>query len=306
MIPTSLVFILISVLAIFLYICSIVIILLFRVSGKEIKWAERWLLYLSIPIFISALINPLITNSIVDAVAGKTQNPSFCDHRTETSGSYGSRSDCFLAASGVREASEIIDCKIFNPNKQPRDYNSCIIAEAERTNQATLCSKIFDETSKARCVRAFIGTDEWENICNQFLEQNFFSPIITGRCLTNKTVNNLFPTSKPSGGTVPAWFRAVHSGAFFYDKTEDVFLWLAEIGADPNLRDGEGMTVLAHGFNYSSFTPGIDIEKINRMIEFGVDPNSKDYNNHDALYYAENGTVPISKEVIDHLRSFQK
>ncbi len=222
-------------------------------------------------------------------------------------------------------------------------YQECVIHQAKSLAQnssslpfeiqANICNGITDLEKRFVCLLPYRDSSVWGATCNEVLnsmrqnkENNWEDAIIIGKCLDNKTVNELDQNG------MPLWFNwHVITG---YEKDgipltrDNILQWLRSLEVNPNIianpsatlnagksidtlrfRDEKGKTFLSHVLDAS---PGSDIGKIisadniHVLLTFGIDPHIKDAGGLSAMDYAfEYGYLGAVQEMLPSFKGYK-
>ncbi len=190
-------------------------------------------------------------------------------------------------------------CNLFDPNGY--NWGGCITDYVERSDDPTKCLDLIpyekQQNNLEKCIRPFIGTEEWKLVCTHFESTGISRYLVLSRCLTSSTVNNLFV--QDSGISAPAWFSYVWYGKET-SGVQGTRQWLKSIDVDPNTRNSDGKTSLMLYVERLYDDPAPIIKE---MIDFGIDVHAKDSLGKRAIDYAvRNG----NSKAATYLLEFEK
>ena len=264
------------------------------------RWATPLLILLVVGGLSFAIVPKVLANwysasePIGNFLAQTFHAPAFCKIIQKYEGD----EKCALAVSGLSNATETNDCGIFDSDTDA--YGSCIINRAKTTNNAAECLNLLDykRYERGECVRGFVGTQPWQQICADLESKKLISDLVSGRCLTSSNVNNLF---SEIGERKPAWFLYIwYDNPVTHDLASDVRVWLKSISVNPNTTDEKGKTALISSLQYPS--NNLTSSAAKTMIDFGIDVHAKDTSGKRAIDYAvRSGNIDVVNYLLEFL-----
>ncbi|MCA9366533.1 hypothetical protein KC722_03055 [Candidatus Kaiserbacteria bacterium] len=274
--------------------------------GVETNMTGKYRLYILVFAAIVLTVGvPLFSNwyfystSIGNTLAKTFNEPRFCKIISYE----GSSNECVNnLLSGSELSTSALKCSDFK--KDSDNFHECTINKAIETNDSTQCEKMSDYKwrEKAECYRNFVGSTGWNKFCSE--QDTWDKAIISARCLTTPTVDDLFASRFLDGVSAPAWFngsvipnyRSEGYGDAYAQETRD---WLKDLGVDPNTRDSIGRTLLMFMMRFQSNDVSKNEAQI--VLDFGVDIDALDNKGDSAFDYAvRSGNLEVIDFIVEN------
>lgn len=216
----------------------------------------------------------------VSFAATVLEKPELCTHLPSLT----YRNECVFKSLGSHDTAELSDCSVLNT--QTTAHTKCIENKVAQTSDPNLCLDLLAyNPSRFECVSGFVGSPAWQTACQTNVEMTYPSRnLVTGKCLTPETVDDLYVQSKVNPVGKPAWFSTLTNERIGAEEFLETVAWLKTLDFNPNTVDENGDTVLITLLNeqreYTS------LNQVAKLVDLGVDVSTVNYKNESAADYA--------------------